>query len=106
MKETYENINRILDKICYHDYNWKLCTDLKLLLYSRACKQATQNSAASYVNGTAETNITSYGNGLTEKLLLPTRKCRSRSSGLEGKYLLAAFAHQTRIDQTVCESSG
>ncbi|GBM15585.1 hypothetical protein AVEN_95228-1 [Araneus ventricosus] len=31
MKETYENISRILDKICYHDYNWKLCADLKVV---------------------------------------------------------------------------
>ncbi|GBL93173.1 hypothetical protein AVEN_42633-1 [Araneus ventricosus] len=34
-----------------------------------------------------------------------SEKCRSRSSGPEGKYLLAAFEHQTRIDQTVCESN-
>lgn len=31
MKETYENISRILDKINYHDYNWKLCADLKIV---------------------------------------------------------------------------
>ncbi|GBN16426.1 hypothetical protein AVEN_126509-1 [Araneus ventricosus] len=31
MKEMYENISRILDKIGYHDYNWKLCTDLKVV---------------------------------------------------------------------------
>lgn len=31
MKETYENISRILDKISYHDYNWKLCADLKVV---------------------------------------------------------------------------
>ncbi|GBM49112.1 hypothetical protein AVEN_69266-1 [Araneus ventricosus] len=30
MKETYENISRILDKICY-DYNWKHCADLKVV---------------------------------------------------------------------------
>ncbi|GBN21561.1 hypothetical protein AVEN_124915-1 [Araneus ventricosus] len=30
-KETFENISRILDKICYHDYNWKHCTDLKVV---------------------------------------------------------------------------
>lgn len=28
MKGKYENISRILDKISYHDYNWKLCADL------------------------------------------------------------------------------
>ncbi|GBN10989.1 hypothetical protein AVEN_13652-1 [Araneus ventricosus] len=31
MKETYENISRILDKIGYYDYNWKLCADLKVV---------------------------------------------------------------------------
>ncbi|GBO42012.1 hypothetical protein AVEN_247274-1 [Araneus ventricosus] len=31
MKERYENISQILDKICYHDYNWKLCADLKVV---------------------------------------------------------------------------
>ncbi|GBM22451.1 hypothetical protein AVEN_221514-1 [Araneus ventricosus] len=31
MKETNENISRILDKICYHEYNWKLCADLKVV---------------------------------------------------------------------------
>nr|CAH7753306.1 unnamed protein product [Callosobruchus chinensis] len=31
MKETYENISRILDKINYHGYKWKLCADLKVL---------------------------------------------------------------------------
>jgi hypothetical protein len=31
MKETYEKISRILDKISYHDYNWKLCADLKVV---------------------------------------------------------------------------
>ncbi|GBO32180.1 hypothetical protein AVEN_207917-1 [Araneus ventricosus] len=31
MKETCENISRILDKICYHDYNWKPCSDLKVV---------------------------------------------------------------------------
>ncbi|GBM27551.1 hypothetical protein AVEN_97068-1 [Araneus ventricosus] len=30
MKETYGNISRILDKICY-DYNWKLCAELKVV---------------------------------------------------------------------------
>ncbi|GBM45283.1 hypothetical protein AVEN_36644-1 [Araneus ventricosus] len=30
MKETYENISRILHKIC-SDYNWKLCPDLKVV---------------------------------------------------------------------------
>ncbi|GBM94192.1 hypothetical protein AVEN_219095-1, partial [Araneus ventricosus] len=34
MKETYVNISRILDKICYHDYNWKLCADLKVALFT------------------------------------------------------------------------
>ena len=32
VKETHENINRILDKICYKDYNWKLCADLKVVV--------------------------------------------------------------------------
>ncbi|GBM86464.1 hypothetical protein AVEN_165044-1 [Araneus ventricosus] len=51
----------------------------------RTCKQAKQNSAASYVNGTAEpeTNITSYANGLAAELSLPVKKSRSRSSGPE-----------------------
>nr|CAH7733771.1 unnamed protein product [Callosobruchus chinensis] len=31
MKETYENISRILDKINYHDDKWKLCSDLKIV---------------------------------------------------------------------------
>ncbi|GBM99884.1 hypothetical protein AVEN_29451-1 [Araneus ventricosus] len=31
MKETYENIRRILYKIFYHDSNWKLCSDLKVV---------------------------------------------------------------------------
>ncbi|GBL74607.1 hypothetical protein AVEN_235514-1 [Araneus ventricosus] len=31
MKETHENISRILDKICYHDYNWKLSAELKVV---------------------------------------------------------------------------
>ncbi|GBM82278.1 hypothetical protein AVEN_44365-1 [Araneus ventricosus] len=31
MKETHENISQILDKICYHDYNWKLCAELKVV---------------------------------------------------------------------------
>ncbi|GBN32561.1 hypothetical protein AVEN_256007-1 [Araneus ventricosus] len=31
MKKTYENISQILDKICYHDYDWKLCADLKVV---------------------------------------------------------------------------
>ncbi|GBN85247.1 hypothetical protein AVEN_166061-1 [Araneus ventricosus] len=30
MKETHENIIRILDKICYYDYSWKLCAELKV----------------------------------------------------------------------------
>ncbi|GBN53544.1 hypothetical protein AVEN_253477-1 [Araneus ventricosus] len=36
MKETYENISRILDKICYHDYNWKHCADLKVVALLKA----------------------------------------------------------------------
>ncbi|GBN10126.1 hypothetical protein AVEN_214036-1 [Araneus ventricosus] len=31
MKETRENISRILDKICYHDYNWRLCAGIKVV---------------------------------------------------------------------------
>ncbi|GBM41357.1 hypothetical protein AVEN_241506-1 [Araneus ventricosus] len=77
MKAVYEKISRILDKICYHDYNWKICSDLKVVaLLTGLQTQATQNTAASYVNGTVEpeTNITSYRNGLAEKRLLPVRK--------------------------------
>ncbi|GBM10817.1 hypothetical protein AVEN_189-1 [Araneus ventricosus] len=32
MKKTYENISRILHKICY-DYNWKHCADLKVVAW-------------------------------------------------------------------------
>lgn len=31
MNETYENVSRILNKICYYDYNWKICADLKVV---------------------------------------------------------------------------
>ena len=31
MKETFKNISRILDKICYKYYNWKVCADLKVV---------------------------------------------------------------------------
>jgi hypothetical protein len=31
MKETYGNVSRILEKINYLDYNWKVCADLKVV---------------------------------------------------------------------------
>ncbi|KAF2347460.1 hypothetical protein FHG87_021784 [Trinorchestia longiramus] len=56
-----------------------------LLLHSRACNQASQNTAAFYVNGPAETetNIRLYGTAPATKCYSRSEKWRPRSSGTE-----------------------
>ena len=31
LKETYETMSLLLEKICYRDYNWNMCGDLKVI---------------------------------------------------------------------------
>ena len=66
-------INQTLDKICAY---------LKLLLNSLSYKKASQNTAASCANGTTkpETKVTSYGTGLSKKLIIPGHKNVSHNS--------------------------
>ena len=47
-----------------------------MLFYSPACKQVSQNTAASYWNGAVkpETNTTFYGTGLAKKLIISSQK--------------------------------
>lgn len=75
MKETNEHISRNLDKISYHDYNWKLCADLKVVVLLAGLQSGYTKYCRSYANGTAEleTNITSYETGLCE-VLRPVKK--------------------------------
>ncbi|GBM45025.1 hypothetical protein AVEN_98876-1 [Araneus ventricosus] len=107
MKETYENISQILYKICY-DYKWKLCAGLKVV----AVLTGLQTGYTKFCCFLCEwDNRARYKHYIVRKwprreTFTPGQKCRTGSSGPEGKYLLAAFAHQTRIDQTDCESNG
>jgi hypothetical protein len=58
MKEIFENLNQLLNKLEYNRYGWHICGDLKLvsllidlqLGYKKYC-------CFVYVNGTAEQRI-------------------------------------------------
>ena len=31
MKQMYENMSQLLEKLCYREYNWSICGDLKVV---------------------------------------------------------------------------
>ncbi|GBM27676.1 hypothetical protein AVEN_95340-1 [Araneus ventricosus] len=109
MKETHENISRIFDKIYYHDYNWKLCTDVKVV----ALLTSLQTGYTKYCCFLCEWDSRSRDKHYIvrkwprRETFTPGQKNVVHDPfGPEGKYLFAAYVHQTRIDQTVCESDG
>ncbi|ESO02093.1 hypothetical protein HELRODRAFT_161324 [Helobdella robusta] len=72
MKETYENMSLLLPKIRYREYNLSICCDLKVAAIPTDCRQDTQNTAASYANGTAEIEC-SISWILYKNALVPTK---------------------------------
>ena len=55
MKESYESMKLLLEKIKYEEFKWKLCGDLKLWHCYWECNSRTQSTAVSCVSGTAGT---------------------------------------------------
>jgi hypothetical protein len=70
LKETYENLQRVLEKIKYHEHEWSLCGDIKVSGILLAQKEAIPDSYVSYANGIAErgTNIGQLQSGLKGKI--------------------------------------
>ena len=108
-KETYKNISQILDKICYEDYNLKLCADLKKVV---ALLTGLQTGSTKYCCFQSEWGSRGRNkhyiiwNWAWRDTYSHSEKCCSWSFGLKGKYFLATIAHQTPFDQTICESNG
>ena len=53
LRETYENLEFILDRIKYNEHEWQICVDLKVVAILNGCKLATLNICAFCVDGTA-----------------------------------------------------
>lgn len=54
MKETYENLQCLLQKICLEEHRFNICADLKSVALLTGLQADTLNYAAFSVNGTAE----------------------------------------------------
>jgi hypothetical protein len=74
LKESYEHIKQLLEKIQYKKYNWNICEDLKVTCL--ACSLVTQSCVAFGVSGTAGTvkTITSENSSLNKNCLFQDRK--------------------------------
>ena len=55
MKESYKTMKRLLGKIKYDEFNWKLCGDLKVVPLVLGMQLGTQNTALCCASGTAGT---------------------------------------------------
>jgi len=69
-RESYENMKIPMEAINYDKFRWQICGDLKVIAYYLDYNKDSQNTAASFVNGTAELSlfITQERNGLPENL--------------------------------------
>jgi len=58
MKESYENIKLLLEKIPHEKYNWNICEDIRSLLSCLVCSLVKQSFVAVWVSGTVGTEST------------------------------------------------
>jgi hypothetical protein len=59
LPESYETLKLVLERIKYHEHEWQICGDLKVIGLLLDYKEATQNVPVSYSSGIAgpRTNI-------------------------------------------------
>ena len=53
LPESYETLKLVLEKIKYHEHEWQICGDLKVIGLLLDYKVATQNVPVSYSSGIA-----------------------------------------------------
>ena len=53
LPESYETLKLVLEKIKYHEHEWQICSDLKVIGLLLDYKEATQNVPVSYSSGIA-----------------------------------------------------
>jgi hypothetical protein len=51
LSESYETLNLALQKIKYHEYEWQICSDLKVIGLLLGQQKATQNIPVFYASG-------------------------------------------------------
>ena len=56
MEESFESMKRLLGKIKYEEFKWKLCGDLKVVALLLGMQLGTQNAAVCCASGTAGTS--------------------------------------------------
>ena len=54
MKEDYENVKQLLNKINYAQFKWYVCGDFKMLGFLLVCRVDTQNTLAFCACGIVE----------------------------------------------------
>ncbi|KAI6651782.1 hypothetical protein LOD99_5029 [Oopsacas minuta] len=58
MKEVYESIKLVLEKLKYHVHQWVICVDLKMVNFLLGQQSGYTNTHASFVFGIAEQEMT------------------------------------------------
>ena len=109
MRETYRNISRILEKINYHDYNWKVCSDLKVVaLITRLQSGFTKYCCFLWEWGSrAREKHYIIRNWPHQEGFTPGYKNVAQDPPLlliRNKIFTCPIAHQTRTGETVYES--
>ena len=54
LKESYESVKNVLEKLKYEDYCWMICVDLKVMQLFWNSKVATRNTIVFSATGIAE----------------------------------------------------
>jgi len=57
MKDTYENLNQLLNKLAYSKYGWHICGDLKVVSLLMCLQLGCTKYYVFYVFGTAEQRL-------------------------------------------------
>ena len=57
MKESYENLKQLQNKLDYSKYGWHICGDLKVVSLLMCLQLGYTKNCCFYVNGTAEQKL-------------------------------------------------